>query len=196
MNKDDSVAKDDGKVAEASIPKQYNPFEQQQSTNRADLVLSAAYNYDYNSYIDEGWPEENQSDRTELSITIPTTCCSEKNSNLSLSPPLKKLKTQETNPIGMNHDKQGTWAPVSWGASMGGPLGEVLNNSVTANINSFGLNMIDCWDSSPTGVLQKNSFGSHSSSAGSSPRASAAAADTITTTAVAAHRRDDLSTWV
>lgn len=93
----------------------------------------------------------------------------------------------------MNRNKQGTWAPVSWGASMGGPLGEVLNNSVTANKNSLGLNMIDCWDSSPTGVLQKNSFGSHSSSAGSSPRASAAAADTITTTTtVAARLCDDL----
>ncbi|XP_078171054.1 growth-regulating factor 6-like [Carex rostrata] len=69
--------------------------------------------------------------------------------------------------------------------SMGGPLGEVLNkncgthNTSLTKDQSKGLNLLtDTWDldlsprhvSSPTGVLQKSSFGSLSSSAGSSPR--------------------------
>jgi hypothetical protein len=69
--------------------------------------------------------------------------------------------------------------------SMGGPLGEVLNKncgihstSITKD-HSKELNLLtETWDlelsprhrSSPTGVLQKSSFGSLSSSAGSSPR--------------------------
>lgn len=67
---------------------------------------------------------------------------------------------------------------------MAGPLGEVLTrtNSSTSkdqskNCSSSSLNLLcDNWDSSrqlessPTGVLQKASFGSLSSSTGSSPR--------------------------
>ncbi|KAI3759016.1 hypothetical protein L6452_06589 [Arctium lappa] len=69
-----------------------------------------------------------------------------------------------------NNNKQ--WIPVSWESSMGGPLGEVLNNSPSA----LSL-MTDGWESSqqmplsPTGVLQKTAFGSLSnSSTGSNPR--------------------------
>ncbi|KAJ4762598.1 Growth-regulating factor 1 [Rhynchospora pubera] len=98
-------------------------------------------NQQYQSY--DSWPdmhEETHSETTQLSISIP---------------------------------------------SMGGPLGEVLtkncgtHNTALMKGQCKGLNLLtDAWDldssprhgSSPTGVLQKSSFGSLSSSAGSSPR--------------------------
>ncbi|XP_043714237.1 growth-regulating factor 1-like [Telopea speciosissima] len=93
------------------------------------------------------------------------------------------------------------WIPIPWETSMGGPLAEVLKNTNNNNNNSnrrttsttsatsaagdrkgspvSALNlMTETWDgsprlgSSPTGVLQKATFGSLSnSSSGSSPRA-------------------------
>ena len=90
--------------------------------------------------------------------------------------------------LGMNNDpseanqKQTNWVPISWGSSLGGPLGEVLTNTagnVKACRNTSSLNLsTEGWDSSPqlgsspTGVLQKSTFCSLSnSSSGSSPRA-------------------------
>ncbi|KAJ4962759.1 hypothetical protein NE237_022698 [Protea cynaroides] len=155
------------------------------------------------------WPEveEIQSDRTQLSISIPV--ASSDFSSTSPSPTQEKLNlsplrlSREFDPIQMglgvgsilNEPTMATqrhmnWIPIPWETSMGGPLGEVLNNtnnkSTTATLAAVeckgssvsALNlMTERWDGSPrlgspTGVLQKASFGSLSnSSSGSSPRA-------------------------
>ncbi|KAK6245877.1 WRC domain - like 10 [Theobroma cacao] len=143
------------------------------------------------------WPEVDvQSDRTQLSISIPmaasdfmSSTSSPNNEKVTLSP---LRLSREFDPIHMGlgvgsvinepNQRQANWIPISWETSMGGPLGEVLHstNSSTADCkNSSALNlMTEGWDnsprlgSSPTGVLQKTTFGSLSnSSAGSSPRA-------------------------
>ncbi|KAF8404843.1 hypothetical protein HHK36_009732 [Tetracentron sinense] len=144
------------------------------------------------------WPEveELQSDRTQLSISIPV--ASSDFSSASSSPTQEKLTlsplrlSREFDPIQMGlgvgnilnepNQRQANWIPISWETSMGGPLGEVLNNTNNTagdSENSSALNlMTEGWDaspplgSSPTGVLQKTTFASLSnSSAGSSPRA-------------------------
>ncbi|KAF9621521.1 hypothetical protein IFM89_022539, partial [Coptis chinensis] len=144
------------------------------------------------------WPdvEETQLDRTQLSISIPM---SSDFSSSSSSPTHEKLAqsplrlSREFDPIQMglglgslpneHTQRQVNWIPISWESSMGGPLGEVLkrtnNTSLERNNSSSDLNlMTEGWDAglqmelSPTGVLQKTSFGSLSnSSTGSSPRA-------------------------
>ncbi|GKV20026.1 hypothetical protein SLEP1_g30206 [Rubroshorea leprosula] len=140
------------------------------------------------------WPGVDvQSDRTQLSISIPmaasdflSSTSSPNNEKVTLSP---LRLSREFGPIQMGlgvgsvqNQRQANWIPISWETSMGGPLGEVLhntNNSTADCKNSSALNlMTEGWDnspqlgSSPTGVLQKTTFGSLSnSSAGSSPRA-------------------------
>ncbi|KAK1555221.1 hypothetical protein Q3G72_023591 [Acer saccharum] len=143
------------------------------------------------------WPDiDMQSDRTQLSISIPVTASdfmsstsSPNNDKVTLSP---LRLSREFDPIQMGlgvgsvlnepSQRQANWIPISWEASMGGPLGEVLhntnNNSSTVECkNSSALNLLsEGWDNSPrlspTGVLSKSAFGSLSnSSAGSSPRA-------------------------
>ncbi|OMO70849.1 Growth-regulating factor 5 [Corchorus olitorius] len=144
------------------------------------------------------WPDVQSSDRTQLSISIPmaasdfmSSTSSPNNEKVTLSP---LRLSREFDPIHMglgvgsvineSNQRQANWIPISWETSMGGPLGEVLhstnNCSSTADCkNSSALNlMTEGWDnsprlgSSPTGVLQKTTFGSLSnSSAGSSPRA-------------------------
>lgn len=143
------------------------------------------------------WPEMEkiQSDRTQLSISIPVA-----SSDFSSSTPsptqervtLSPLKlSRELDPIQMGlgvggvHEsaqRQANWIPISWESSMGGPLGEVLKNTNNAqrdpkNSTSVLNLLTEGWDaspqigSSPTGVLQKTTFGSFSnSSTGSSPR--------------------------
>ncbi|XVF36460.1 hypothetical protein REPUB_Repub19eG0060600 [Reevesia pubescens] len=143
------------------------------------------------------WPQVDvQSDRTQLSISIPmaasdfmSSTSSPNNEKVTLSP---LRLSREFDPIHMglgvgsvinepNH-RQANWIPISWENSMGGPLGEVLHNTNSSTLdckNSSALNlMTEGWDhsprlgSSPTGVLTKTTFGSLSnSSAGSSPRA-------------------------
>ncbi|KAJ9560315.1 hypothetical protein OSB04_005475 [Centaurea solstitialis] len=117
----------------------------------------------------DDWP---QSERTQLSISIPmppsdfmSSTSSPISERLNLSPLRMGLG------VGNNNERS-QWIPVSWESSMGGPLGEVLNGSPSA----LSL-MTDGWESSqqmnlsPTGVLQKTTFGSLSnSSTGSSPR--------------------------
>ncbi|KAI4337084.1 hypothetical protein L6164_015538 [Bauhinia variegata] len=145
------------------------------------------------------WPElDMQSERTQLSISIPMTCSdfmssttSPTNEKVTLSP--LRLSSRELDPIQMglgvgsalseSNTRQANWIPITWENSMGGPLGEVLhlsnNNSSECSKNTSALNLVgDGWDnspplgSSPTGVLQKTAFGSLSnSSTGSSPRA-------------------------
>lgn len=134
------------------------------------------------------WPEELKSDWTQLSISIPMS--SSDFSSSSSSPTQEKLAfsplrlSRELNPVqmglGVSSDfsaasqKQTNWIPISWGSSMGGPLGEVLTTSTSsmgACKNSSSLNLMT-EGSSPTGVLQKTTFGSLSnSSSGSSPTA-------------------------
>ncbi|XP_038886692.1 growth-regulating factor 6-like isoform X2 [Benincasa hispida] len=144
------------------------------------------------------WSNSNidpQSDRTQLSISIPmatsdfrSSTSSPSNEKLTLSP-LKS--SQELDPIQMGlgvgnvidepNNRQANWIPISWESSMGGPLGEVLhstnNNGGELKSSSILNLMTEGWDnspslgSSPTGVLQKTAFGCFSnSSTGSSPR--------------------------
>lgn len=141
------------------------------------------------------WPEELKSDWTQLSMSIPI--ASSEFSSSPSSPAQEKLAlsplrlSREFDPIRVgsvvnsdivdHNQKHGHWMPVSWGSSMGGPLGEVLTNTTTSNAgsckNSSALSLLsEGWDgcpqvgSSPTGVLRKAHFGSLSnSSSGSSP---------------------------
>ncbi|KAL2610539.1 hypothetical protein R1flu_029112 [Riccia fluitans] len=113
--------------------------------------------------------------------------------------------------LGVGRIRQSTWFPVSWEvpAAVGGPLAEVLQSSTPRSggggcqtNKSSCLNLLcDGWDSSPrdsprmaspTGVLQKATFGGSSfsdsscSSGGSSPRTlinSESLPNSITTTA-------------
>ncbi|KAH7523762.1 hypothetical protein FEM48_Zijuj06G0046500 [Ziziphus jujuba var. spinosa] len=140
---------------------------------------------------------DTQSDRTQLSISIPMassdftpSSSSPNNEKLVTLSPLRLSRGLESVPMGLgvgdeqSNNRQANWIPISWENSLGGPLGEVLNH--TNNNNGGGecknpsvLNlMTEGWDSSPplgsspTGVLQKTAFVSLSnSSAGSSPRA-------------------------
>ncbi|XP_022721026.1 growth-regulating factor 1-like [Durio zibethinus] len=142
------------------------------------------------------WPEVDvQSDRTQLSISIPmavsdfmSSTSSPNNEKVTLSP-LRLSREFDPTHMGLGvgsvinepNQRQANWIPVSWDTSMGGPLGEVLHstNGSTADYKNSSLNlMTQGWDnsprigSSPTGVLQKTTFGSLSnSSAGSSPGA-------------------------
>lgn len=178
------------------------------STEKSVYRNSSNQQHPVRQFMD-GWPssqpdcsafswtnvDEIQPERTQLSISIPmasdfmsSTSSPVSNKKCPLSP--LRLSTQMGLGVSMaaaNEDsqRQANWIPISWGSSIGGPLGEVLNktnnNSCSAVDlkNSSALNlMTDGWDhsprqtSSPTGVLQKVPFGSLSnSSAGSSPRA-------------------------
>ncbi|CAN1815319.1 Growth-regulating factor 1 [Linum perenne] len=106
------------------------------------------------------WPEELKSDWTQLSMSIPMTT----------SPPHKKLALSPLR-LARELEKQTTtqWMPIPWGggASLsGGPLGEALKTSTNGNMMTEELGF------SPTGVLQKATFGSlsNNSSSGNSPR--------------------------
>lgn len=138
-----------------------------------DKTYGSSSSYlDFSSYQDKHsgiqnhtpWPEELKSDWTQLSMSIPiassssspsTTTHNNNNAQdkLTLSPlrlsrefDLSSIQTEETRlePV----KKVNTWIPISWGNSLGGPLGEVLNS--TTNSPTLG--------SSPTGVLQKSTF--------------------------------------
>ncbi|KAJ8769292.1 hypothetical protein K2173_002496 [Erythroxylum novogranatense] len=128
------------------------------------------------------WPKELKSDWTQLSMSIPMS--STDFSSSSSFPTQDKLMfsplklSREFEPI----QKTASWTPISWGTSVGGPLGEVLSTTTgNARIckSSSDLNVsTERWDGSlqlgysPTGVLQKAMFVSLSnSSSGSSPRA-------------------------
>ncbi|GMI68005.1 growth-regulating factor 1 [Hibiscus trionum] len=134
------------------------------------------------------WPEDLKSDRTQLSMSIPV--ATSEFSSSSSSPAKEKLDlsslrlSREFDPIqmglGVNTDMTNqTKKQANWGSSMGGPLGEVLNNSANnvdtcKNYSTLTL-LSQGWDgstqlgSSPA-VLQKAPFGSlTNSSSGSSP---------------------------
>lgn len=101
-----------------------------------------------NPHNHSSWPEELKSDWTQLSMSIPVASSSSSSPSstgedkTTLSPlRLSQESEQET-----TLKKVNTWIPISWGNSLGGPLGEVLNS--TTNSPTLG--------SSPTGVLQKS----------------------------------------
>lgn len=141
------------------------------------------------------WPDQLNSDWTQLSMSIPmaasdfsSASSSPRQEKLTLSPlrlsrdvdPIQ-MGLGMTNSYGEPMQKTANWVPVSWENSLCGPLGEVLN-STAGNAgdgkSTSPLNLTrEVWDdsplfgSSPTGVLQKSTFVSLSnSSSGSSPR--------------------------
>lgn len=140
------------------------------------------------------WPdaEDMQAQRSQLSVSAPM--ASSELSSASTSPIHEKLMlsplklSREYSPIGLSiaasrdevSQLEANWATMFRDSSMGGPLGEVLTkngNAEAKNCLSAPLNLLtDFWDSSPgmesspVGVLQKTTFGSVSSSTGSSPR--------------------------
>jgi hypothetical protein len=135
------------------------------------------------------WPEELKSDWTQLSMSIPV---APSDFSSSCYPSLQKKPTVSTarlhdkldpiqmsldvsNDIGESFEKQLNWLPVSWGNSMGGPLGEALTSttiSVGAGTGSSSVKAYDNGhqlDSSPIGVPRKSTFVSlFNSSSGSS----------------------------
>lgn len=204
-----------------SVPKHQNPFEGSSSRADFELISNFASSPEFNDqqsqthslrHFFDDWPknrsdrstitwpevEEMQSDRTQLSISIPmvssdfsSSTSSPNQEKLTLSP-LKLAREFDPVPMGLSvgvlneaNQRQANWIPISWESSIGGPLGEVLSNTNNnaakdsgENCLSSSLNLLtDGWDSSPrigsspTGVLQKTGFGSLSSSTGSSPRA-------------------------
>ncbi|XP_057502810.1 growth-regulating factor 6-like [Actinidia eriantha] len=155
-------------------------------SSHAPNTTETESNRSLRQFMDD-WPNTNQADRAHLSISIPVAPTSS-TSSPALSP-LRLSRELESTQMGLGvgsvvnepNQKEANWIPISWENSMGGPLGEVLhstNSGCGDYKNSSALNlMTKGWDvsprlaSSPTGVLQKMTFGSLSnSSAGSSPR--------------------------
>lgn len=107
--------------------------------------------------INQNKPEELKSDWTQLSMSIPVTSSSPSSTaqdKTALSPLRLDLPIQSQQETLEAARKVNTWIPISWGNSLGGPLGEVLNS--TTSSPTLG--------SSPTGVLQKSTFCSLSNS--------------------------------
>lgn len=142
------------------------------------------------------WPEHMKSDWTKLAMSMPissTDFSSASTSNTKEKLAVSPLRLScEYEPIQMglgvssdpneSKQRQTSWIPISWASSMGGPLGEALStttgkpgsckSSSARNLLSEGWDGSPQMGSSPTGVLQKSSFGWLSnSSSNSSPRA-------------------------
>ncbi|CAF2032773.1 unnamed protein product [Brassica napus] len=122
--------------------------------NSAKSLLGSTY-LDFSGNQDKhnhsSWPEERKSDWTQLSMSIPVASSSSSPSSTHITgedkttlSPLRLSQESEQETL----KKVNTWIPISWGNSLGGPLGEVLNSTT----NSPTL------VSSPTGVLQKSTF--------------------------------------
>jgi len=141
-----------------------------------DSPKPPSHNHHHSSSI---WPELDniQSDRTQLSISIPIsssdfmsfTTSSPSNEKLTLSP-LRLSRALDPIQMGLGvgsgasneaNPRQANWIPITWESSMGGPLGEVLNLSNNSNAsdqcgknNTSALNLMkddddDGWDNSP-----------------------------------------------
>ncbi|KFK30383.1 hypothetical protein AALP_AA7G254000 [Arabis alpina] len=144
-----------------------NPFEFGHISSDSLLNPNSAKSYG-SSYLDfssnhekqhpnNSWPDELKPDWTQLSMAIPITSSSPSSTHntqekLTLSP-LRlsrevdlSIQTEETTL--QPEQKVNTWIPISWGNSLGGPLGEVLNSTTN----------------SPTGVMQQSTFCSLSNS--------------------------------
>ncbi|KAM0926180.1 hypothetical protein ACQ4PT_003747 [Festuca glaucescens] len=167
-----------------------------QGLNEQQSSLSLQHFVDWPRTPSQGalsWPEteDMQAQITQLSVSAPM--ASSDLSSASTSPIHEKLTlsplklSREYSPIGLSitaikdefNEGEADWMPMFRDSSMGGPLGEALtkNNNMEARsyLSSSLSLMTDAWDSSPlesspVGVLQKNTFGSVSSSTGSSPR--------------------------
>lgn len=141
------------------------------------------------------WPDQLNSRSTQLSMSIPMAASdfspsssSPQQVKLTLSPlrlsrdfDCIQMGLGMTSSYGDRTQKTTDWVPASWGSSLGGPLGEVLNStagnagddkSVSAlNVGTEVWDNSPSFESSPTDVLQKSTFVSLSnSSSGSSPR--------------------------
>ncbi|XP_060193686.1 growth-regulating factor 1-like [Lycium barbarum] len=180
-------------------PKNPNAFldfnDQEQSEQHPVHHFIDGWTKEHSSRASASWPDELKSDWTQLSMSIPmaasdfsSSSSSPQQEKLTLSPlrlsrdfdPIQ-MGLGVTNSYGEPMQKTANWVPVSWGNSLGGPLGEVLNSTAGSagdGKNASALNLAtEVWDnsppfgSSPTGVLQKSTFVSLSnSSSGSSPR--------------------------
>ncbi|KAL5127114.1 Growth-regulating factor 1 [Glycine soja] len=141
-----------------------------------DSPKPQSHNHHHHHHSSSIWPELDsmQSDRTQLSISIPIsssdfmsfTTSSPSNEKLTLSP---LGHSRELDPIQMElgmgsgasneaNTRQANWIPITWESSMGGPLGEVLNLSNNSNAsdqcgknnNTSALNLMkDGWDNNP-----------------------------------------------
>lgn len=134
------------------------------------------------------WPEtEDMHAQRTQPISAPM--ASSDLSSASTSPIHEKLMlsplklSREYSPIGLSitavkhevNEGEAGWMPMFHNSSMGGPLGEALTKNSNMEARNYLSSFADAWDSSPlesspVGVLQKNAFGSVSSSTGSSPR--------------------------
>ncbi|KAM0841540.1 hypothetical protein ACQ4PT_058967 [Festuca glaucescens] len=167
-----------------------------QGLNEQQSSLSLQHFVDWPRTPSQGalsWPEteDMQAQRTQLSVSAPM--ASSDLSSASTSPIHEKLTlsplklSREYSPIGLSitaikdefNEGEADWMPMFRDSSMGGPLGEALTKNSNMEARSYLSSslslMTDAWDSSPlesspVGVLQKNTFGSVSSSTGSSPR--------------------------
>ncbi|CAA3002270.1 growth-regulating factor 1-like [Olea europaea subsp. europaea] len=100
---------------------------------------------DQSDHTSVSWAKKQKSDWTQLSMSIPV-APSDFSPSTDFSPQTKPTflplrLSPEPDPvqmslginsnIGESNQKQSTWLPVSWGISMGGPLGEVLTSTST-----------------------------------------------------------------
>ncbi|KAJ0240835.1 Growth-regulating factor 2 [Hirschfeldia incana] len=123
------------------------------------LDFSSSQDKQQGNHNSSSWPEELKSDWTQLSMSIPVASSSPPSSgqdNITMSP-LSLSRESDLSEQETLKKVNTTWIPISWGNSLGGPLGEVLNS--TTNSPTLG--------SSPTGVLQKSTFCPLSNSNGS-----------------------------
>ncbi|KAL5753179.1 hypothetical protein ACOSP7_023349 [Xanthoceras sorbifolium] len=173
----------------------YLDFSDQQSQDQQPVrqFIAEWPNVDESNHSVMTWSDELKSDWTQLSMSIPMS--HSEFSSSSSSPAHEKFAlsplrlSREFDPVQMGSgmidltesmQKQTNWIPITYGSSMGGPLGEALTNpinSVGTCKNQSSLNLLtEGWDgsphfgSSPTGVLHKSTFCSLSnSSSASSP---------------------------
>lgn len=170
-------------------------IDQEQSEQHPVHHFIDGWTKEQSSGASASWQDQLNSNGTQLSMSIPMTASdfsssssSPRQEKLTLSP-LRVSRDFDriqmglgmTSSYGDPMQKTANWVPVSWGNSLGGPLGEVLNStagnagdgkSVSAlNLGTEVLDNSPSFGSSPTGVLQKSTFVSLSnSSSGSSPR--------------------------
>ncbi|KAM3363365.1 growth-regulating factor 1 [Capsicum galapagoense] len=179
-------------------PKNANAFldfnDQEQSEQHPVHHFIDGWNKEQSSRASASWPDQLNSDWTQLSMSIPmaasdfASSSSPRQEKLTLSPlrlsrdldPIQ-MGLGVANSYGEGMQKTANWVPVSWENTLGGPLGEALNNTAGSagdgkSASAFNL-ATEVWDnsppfgSSPTGVLQKSTFVSLSnSSSGGSPR--------------------------
>ncbi|KAL2531744.1 Growth-regulating factor 1 [Abeliophyllum distichum] len=128
-------------------------------SNDHNLVRHFIESTDQSNRTSVSWPEKLKSDWTQLSMSIPVApshFSPSPNSPPQMKPAFLPLGlSPEPDPIQMSlgintnldesNQKQSTWLPVSWGISMGGPLGEVLTSTSTSagvSNNSTVLNLM------------------------------------------------------